>query len=83
MTDAAIHRADAAKGPAAPLPGFRGTRFDPPWAWLFGRGVYGPPDNRMHPRLGRTYEQERAMLATFAGATPTRVFKWLYGRDPD
>jgi hypothetical protein len=30
------------KGPPVPLPGFVGWRFDPPWAWLFAKGVYDP-----------------------------------------
>lgn len=32
------------RGPPLPLPGCTGTKYDPPWAWLFGKNVYGPPD---------------------------------------
>ena len=48
------------KGPPVPLPGYAGTKFDPPHAWLFAKGYYGPPDNRPHPRHGCTREQAKA-----------------------
>jgi hypothetical protein len=37
------------KGPPVPIPPYTGTRFDPPHAWLFAKGIYGPPDNRPWP----------------------------------
>lgn len=73
------------KGPPVPLPGYKGTRFDPPAAWLFGKGVYGPPDERpsgLAGYLGRfTKELARSQLAEFAGMTPERLFKRLYTRE--
>lgn len=52
-----------AKGPPIPIPPYKGTRYDPPWAWLFAKGYHGPPDDRIndwYPSL--TYEQTRAWL---------------------
>lgn len=43
------------KGPPVPIPGYRGTKFDPPWAWMFAKGIYGPPDLRPDPR-GQTMQ---------------------------
>jgi len=46
------------KGPAVPKSPVKGTRYDPPEDWLFGKGYYGPPDLRPHPS-GYTYDQIR------------------------
>jgi hypothetical protein len=49
------------KGPPVPIPPYTGTRFDPPHAWLFAKGIYGPPDNRPWPECPRiTREQANA-----------------------
>ena len=49
------------KGPPVPIPPYTGTRFDPPHAWLFAKGIYGPPDNRPCPEYPRiTREQAQA-----------------------
>lgn len=34
------------RGPSVPSEPYKGTRYDPPEAWLFGKGVFGPPDER-------------------------------------
>lgn len=55
------------KGPPIPMPPYKGTRFDPPEAWLFAKGIYGPPDNRpWFKRPEITREQARAW-GLFAG----------------
>lgn len=63
-----------------PLPGFRGTRFDPPWAWLFAKGVYGPPDTRPVPgHPYETFESRRAARKGFAGYDdPHKLFAYTY-----
>lgn len=49
------------------MPPYKGTRFDPPEAWLFAKGIYGPPDNRpWFKRPEITREQARAW-GLFAG----------------
>ncbi len=68
------------KGPPVPLPGFVGWRFDPPWAWLFAKGVYGPPDLRPGLYGEPTMEFRRAQRADFAGYhDPHKLFKYTYG----
>lgn len=47
------------KGPPVPAPPYRGTRYDPPEAWLFAKGYYGPPDDRPKPGSRYTFEQCR------------------------
>jgi hypothetical protein len=47
------------KGPPIPIPPYKGTRYDPPHSWLFAKGVYGPPDERIVPGSRYTYEQRR------------------------
>ena len=72
------------KGPALPVEGYKGTRFDPTWAWMFAKGVYGPPDMRPSGFSGYlrlfTKERARAHLAEFAGMTPEKLFNRLYVR---
>lgn len=38
---------DITRGPPIPIPPYRGTRYDPKDAWLFSKGIYGPPDLRI------------------------------------
>lgn len=38
---------DARRGPPIPIPPYTGSRYDPKEAWLFAKGVYGPPDLRV------------------------------------
>ena len=50
-------------GPAVPKHPHRGTRYDPPSVWMFGKGYYGPPDLRPVPGWPSiTMDQARAWM---------------------